>query len=166
MASTSPSSAATCTPPTTRTAAADVFDLHLPTGTIERISLGTGGVQIVGGHCTRPSISADGRFVAFQTNAVVDPADTNVWQDVYVHDRATQVTQLASISMTGAGSNNTCTDPRISGDGRYVVFMTRATTWSPGRPARACAPTGGTSRPGRPRSWAWPATARKATPTS
>jgi len=108
-------------------AAADVFDLHLPTGTIERISLGTGGVQIVGGHCTRPSISADGRFVAFQTNAVVDPADTNVWQDVYVHDRATQVTQLASISMTGAGSNNTCTDPRISGDGRYVVFMTRAT---------------------------------------
>jgi hypothetical protein len=105
----------------------DVFDLHIPTGVIERVSLGTGGIQIENGHSVHPSISADGRFVAFETNAVVDPADTNIWTDVYVHDRLTQVTHLASISLAGTGSNEKCTEPRISGNGRYVVFMSRAT---------------------------------------
>ena len=34
-----------------------------------------------------PAIHADGRFVAFATNLVIAPDDTNQEADVYVHDR-------------------------------------------------------------------------------
>jgi Tol biopolymer transport system component len=65
-------------------------------------------------------ITADGRFVAFESFARLVPADTDGDADVYVLDRRTGVTTLE----TGALEPGvTVTRPRISGDGRLLVFQ-------------------------------------------
>ena len=69
----------------------------------------------------RPSISADGRYVAFTgdaNNLVGD--DTNGFWDIFVHDRLTGETSLVSVSSTGQQGSGGC--PSISADGRYVAF--------------------------------------------
>jgi PKD repeat protein len=82
-----------------------------------------------------PSLSEDGRFVAFASgsNDLV-PGDTNGVGDIFVHDRDTGITERVSI--TGAGAQATCPpletngcnrDPVISRHGRTVAFRSRAT---------------------------------------
>jgi TolB protein len=65
-------------------------------------------------------ISADGRSVAFESLARLVPADADEGSDIYVLDRTTGRVTLESGGEPGAHSH-----PRISGDGRYVVFETR-----------------------------------------
>jgi Tol biopolymer transport system component len=84
-------------------------------------------------------ISADGRFVAFAscaTNLLGAPsseASTDIPQ-IFVRDLRTGRTVLASISTTGDPGNLYSQHPRISGDGRYVVFETAARNLAPGGP--------------------------------
>src|SRR5207253_1611748 len=72
------------------------------------------------------SISADGRYVAFEstaTNLVV--GDTNGRLDVFVHDRVNATTERVSVSSTGhpADTGQTFSSfPVLSADGRYVAF--------------------------------------------
>lgn len=71
---------------------------------------------------TSPVLSFDGRFVAFETQAVMEPRDHDsfTW-DVYLRDRVARTTKLASLSantFTFADSRG----PTISSDGRYVGF--------------------------------------------
>jgi Tol biopolymer transport system component len=68
-------------------------------------------------------VSADGRSVAFESLARLVPADTDDRMDIYVLDRRSSRVTLESAT-PGAGSEHT--SPRISGDGRYVVFESRA----------------------------------------
>jgi Tol biopolymer transport system component len=68
------------------------------------------------------SVSADGRFVAFASQARLSPADTNDVRDVYVLDRETGRATLESIDPAGRVWNAACDMPRLSGDGRIVVF--------------------------------------------
>lgn len=107
--------------------AADVFVLDAETGTIERVSVGPGGVQAneaSGG----PAISADGRWVAFSSRATnLASEDTTAVEDVYLHDRVTHATVLVSVSIDGAGSDQPSTTPHLSSDGRRVVFASTAT---------------------------------------
>jgi len=110
----------------------DVFVRHVATGVITRVSLASGGVEIVGGNCQEPALSADARFVAFRTHADLDPADDNGYQDVYVHDRQSLVTTWASVTSAGGAANDPCEHPQISADGRYVSFVSRATDLVPG----------------------------------
>lgn len=81
--------------------------------------LGAGSVS-----SARPSLSQDGRWVAFQTNAqiaVLDFGDPFIPPSPPVH-------YLASIRHTGiGGGNNTSWSPVITPDGRQVVFLSRAT---------------------------------------
>jgi Tol biopolymer transport system component len=73
---------------------------------------------------TDPSISADSRFVAFDTpTADFSPADTNFTIDVYVHDRQTRTTELVSVNTQGAVGNNVSDEPAISADGRFEAFQ-------------------------------------------
>ncbi|MBK8095652.1 MAG: PD40 domain-containing protein [Planctomycetes bacterium] len=73
-------------------------------------------------HC-----SADGRFVAFSSWADnLVSGDTNVATDVFVKDMTTGTIERVSVSSTGAQANGNCTEPRITPDGRYVVFVTTA----------------------------------------
>ncbi len=74
-----------------------------------------------------PSISADGRFVAFASNAGnLDVLDTNGLRDIFRHDRLTGATQLASLSTTGEVGVFLSSAPSISADGRRVAFESAA----------------------------------------
>ena len=76
----------------------------------------------------RPSISADGRFVAFESDASdLVRHDTLGFQDVFVHDRETGKTTRVSISSGGSQANGDSDDPSISASGRFVAFESDAT---------------------------------------
>ena len=100
----------------------DVFLRDLQLGTTVRVSLTAAGEQANSGGGT-PSVSADGRFVAFEsgsTNFV--SGDTNGFGDIYVKDMVTGAVARASVTSTGGEPNNESMTASISGDGRYVVF--------------------------------------------
>ena len=74
-----------------------------------------------------PGISADGRFVAFSSRATnLTAGDTNAFEDVFVADTASGEIELISRGTDGP-ANGASTFPRLSGDGRYVVFQSNAT---------------------------------------
>ncbi|MEQ1820995.1 MAG: hypothetical protein ABL949_00625, partial [Fimbriimonadaceae bacterium] len=105
----------------------DAFVHDSVTGETTRVSVASTGAQAVGGFASDPKISADGRFVCFQSsfpNLVLN--DTNGGWDVFVHDRQTGQTSRASVSSMGAQANGFCFEPGISGDGRYIVFSASA----------------------------------------
>jgi hypothetical protein len=65
------------------------------------------------------TISADGRYVAFQGgNPDSLVADINI----FVYDRLTHTTELVSLDRDGTHANDHSIFPSISGDGRYVVY--------------------------------------------
>jgi Tol biopolymer transport system component len=74
-------------------------------------------------HGTRPSMSDDGRFVAYTALDVVSPGDTEARTQIYVKDTITGAKELVSVSLTGLALHPAY-EPDISGDGRYVVFTT------------------------------------------
>ncbi len=106
----------------------DVFVRDRMTSTTTRVSVSSGGQQ--GNHVSaRPSISADGRFVAFISLAAnLVPGDTNGKLDDFVHDRATGTTTRVSVSSAEVQGNDESTfeAPAISADGRYVAFASYA----------------------------------------
>jgi len=101
-------------------------------GTIAResaTSLGEGGL----GNSAAPALSADGRFVAFQSDAGnLVPNDTNGDTDVFVRDRQTGVVQRVSIAWNGMEARDDSTCPALSADGRFVAFLSRAWNLYPG----------------------------------
>ena len=103
-------------------ATSDVFVRDRRSGTTERVSVdGSGGEADA--WSGSPSISADGRYVAFASSASnLVAGDTNHADDVFVHDRRTGTTQRVSVDSSGAEANDGVLRPSISADGRYVVF--------------------------------------------
>ena len=73
------------------------------------------------------AVSADGRFVAFVSNARLLPGDSNVVQDIYVFDRLHETVTLESRISNGMASNGGSGNPGLSADGRYLVFDSDAT---------------------------------------
>jgi len=104
--------------------AGDVFVHDLQTGETTRVSKSSTGVE--GNNWSNyPTISADGRYVAFispATNIVSNDTNGIAGRDVFVHDLQTGETTRVSISSTGIEGNSWSNSPKISGDGRYVVF--------------------------------------------
>ncbi len=81
---------------------------------------------------TAPSISADGRFVAFvSTSSDLVEGDTNGVADVFVRDLATGATRRASVASDGAQADGGSGPPAISGSGRFVAFSSEATNLVP-----------------------------------
>jgi Tol biopolymer transport system component len=75
-----------------------------------------------------PSISSDGRYVAYGADAsVLVPGDTNGSADVFLRDRVLGTTTRVSVSSADVEGNAHSTVPSISGDGRYVAFESLAT---------------------------------------
>src|SRR2546426_918376 len=96
------------------------------TTTLVSVNLtGTGGGN---GHSVSPVISADGRYVAFESEAPDLVAnDTNGVSDVFVRDLQSGTTTLLSVNSSGTGAGNgASTSPLISADGRYVAFVSAA----------------------------------------
>jgi CSLREA domain-containing protein len=110
----------------------DVFVFDRQTRTIERVSVSTAGLQ-GNNHSSSPAISADGRFVAFESVASnFVSGDTNNGYDVFVFDRETRAIEPVSVSadgLLGVGSSNS---PSISADGRFVAFHSDASNLVPG----------------------------------
>jgi Tol biopolymer transport system component len=80
------------------------------------VSVGAGGVQ-ANGVVYDPQISADGRFVAFQSFASnLVPSDTSYAHDVFVRDRQSGGTERVSPQ-----TDNGAFDPSISADGRFIA---------------------------------------------
>ncbi|MBN1450525.1 MAG: PD40 domain-containing protein [Anaerolineales bacterium] len=101
--------------------------VHAAPGDITRVSADSSGAEANGGS-TKPAISDDGRFVAFESGASnLVSGDTNNADDIFVHDRQTDQTTRVSVSSSGVEANGYSSSPAISGDGRYVAFYTDAT---------------------------------------
>jgi Tol biopolymer transport system component len=100
----------------------DVFVHDCQTGETTRVSVKSNGEQVGYGGVS-PSISGNGRYVAFQSLSrdLVD-GDTNGSMDVFMHDRETGQTARVSVSSSGEEGNDISWSPRISADGRYVAF--------------------------------------------
>lgn len=79
------------------------------------------------GNSHRPSLSADGRYVAFESAASdLVVGDTNGEQDVFVMDRTTGVVTRVSVASNGTQASAMSGEPAISADGRYVAFVSRS----------------------------------------
>ena len=110
----------------------DVFVRDRQSATTERVSVGNGDAQGNSGSVF-PSISADARYVAFQSIASnLVSTDTNIWQDVFVRDRTARTTELVSLAGNGAVGDDSSFTPSMTPDGRYVVFTSSATNLVPG----------------------------------
>src|SRR2546430_16487541 len=106
------------------------------TGPTERVRVWSAGTGANGAGFT-PAIAADGRFVAFASDATnLVGRDTNGAVDVFVHDRVTGATKRVSVSSTGAQANDDSFAgffaPAVSADGRFVAFSSDATNLVPG----------------------------------
>lgn len=110
----------------------DIFVRDTRTKATARVSVSSSGGE-GNGVSWAPSVSADGRFVAFYSSANnLVPGDTNHAQDIFVHDRETGETFLVSQSMDGGSANRASDEAAISADGRTVVFTSLADNLVPG----------------------------------
>src|SRR5207253_4573444 len=85
------------------------------------------------------ALSADGRFVAFDSAATdLVAGDTNLVSDVFVHDRQTGTTERVSVASDGAQGNGSsgllsfAFPPALSADGRFAAFLSSATNLAAG----------------------------------
>lgn len=122
-------------------ACASAADGAAAAGTIERVSVSSSGAQ-ASHDSTSPSVSGDGRWVAFVSTADdLVPGDTNRVSDVFLRDRATGETRRVSVRADGTQGDDDSDSLRsgqidfgpvyaetsISADGRYVAFTSFAT---------------------------------------
>jgi len=105
----------------------DVFLHDTLTGETVRVSVASDGTE---GDWTSalPSISSDGRFVAFESDAsTLVSEDTNDSRDIFLHDTQTDETTRVSVAEDGTQGNDSSFNSSISVDGRYVAFYSSAT---------------------------------------
>jgi Tol biopolymer transport system component len=103
----------------------------VPTGPAELVSVDSAGNQ-GNGNSYLPSISADGRYVAFASEAtnLIGPPTSGT--QIFLRDRVAHTTALVSKSLTGSYGNGNSDCPSISADGRYVAFSSDSTNLFPG----------------------------------
>src|SRR5690348_12969647 len=96
--------------------AASILALAAVAQSTSRASIATSGTQ-GDDDSFRCSVSADGRYVAFDSWATtLVPGDTNGWMDVFVRDRLTGQTTCVSVDASGAPGNFYSESPSISAD--------------------------------------------------
>jgi Tol biopolymer transport system component len=99
--------------------------------TLARINLGPGGIE-ADGDSRYPSISDDGRRILYSSYASdIVPGTTSV-PHVYLYDRIVGGTRVVDVDSSGASSDGPVGTARISGDGRFVTFDSRANNLVPG----------------------------------
>ena len=113
-----------------------IYVIWLASGVRTRLDLTSTGGRPKGQSMT-PSISADGRFIAFVSKAdltcgeaslcVTEPSDRNGVADIYLRDTQTNTTRRISRSYAGGDLDGRSYDPAISTDGRHVAFVSEAT---------------------------------------
>ena len=112
---------------------ADVFVFDRQTNTIQRVSVASDGTEANGFFSGGGTISADGRFVAYTSDAPnLVPGDTNDRNDVFVFDRQTNTTKRVSVASDGTEGNALSISGQISADGQYVAYWSDASNLVPG----------------------------------
>jgi CSLREA domain-containing protein len=115
--------------------AEDIFVYDRQNRTTERVNVANDGTQAnASSYSEAPSISADGRFVTFESTASnLVPGDTNQARDIFVYDRQTRKTERVNVANDGTQASNSSTSftPSISADGRFVAFRSGATNLLP-----------------------------------
>ena len=113
----------------------DAFVHDRVTGATERVSVASDGSE--GGDFTLAvtAMSDDGRFVAFASRAALAPGAQEGDDNVYVRDRQAGITELISVTDPDEGGSPDSFMPDISGDGRYVVFISESKTLFPEDPS-------------------------------
>ncbi len=112
--------------------AQDIFLKNLDTGVVRLVSTASDGAQGVG-HSSFGGISADGRFVAFNSPATnLVAGDANGQVDVFVKDLATGAVTLASVAADGTRGDGgsvagSASGGALSADGRFVAFQSDTT---------------------------------------
>ena len=100
--------------------------------TITRVSVDSAGNQANSDSYT-PSIWADGRFVAFESDASnIVPGDTNSSRDIFVRDTLTNTTTRVSLDSAGNQGKSSSSRASIWADGRFVAFNSNASNIVPG----------------------------------
>jgi Ca2+-binding RTX toxin-like protein len=104
---------------------ADVYIKSLVDGSLRLVSTDADGNQ---GYDSmlNPTVSADGRFVAFETEFGFAPDDTNGTWDIYLKDMQTGELQLISRSEAGILGDGASHGASISDDGRFIAFRSAA----------------------------------------
>ena len=110
----------------------NVFVRDRAAGTTTLVSAGALDAGNADGQSVLPSVSGDGRFVAFYSDRPFVAADANGHGDIYLRDLQAGTTTLVSRTPSGAGGNNVSGYASVSRNGRYVVFFTAATDILPG----------------------------------
>jgi len=111
----------------------DIYVVRLHDGAVSRMSVTSTGVQPAHGNSILPSLSADGRWLAFASTAPLDepssrsdPSRARAMRQVYIRDaiggRTTRVTRPPNRRFPNGDSSL----PSISADGRYVAFASEA----------------------------------------
>jgi len=110
----------------------DIFVRDTLANTTTRVSISSTGDGANDGSY-RPSISADGRFVTFDSDASnLVPGDTNNSTDIFVRDLSTNAITLVSVGSSGERGNDNSFNSSISANGRFVAFHSKATNLVPG----------------------------------
>jgi Tol biopolymer transport system component len=118
-----------------RNRAADVFVADLQTGTVELISRSAGGGS-ANGRSGAPALSADGRFVAFQSeasdlvcakNCAPAQEDINLLWDVFLYDRSTRTMSRLS-AHAGQVWMEASTGPALDARAEVTAFSSRHPT--------------------------------------
>ena len=108
-----------------------IFLVSLPSGAMTRVDVAADGGSRPGASMS-PAISADGRHVVFASRADLTCVDrgpcreNNGVADVYLRDTRTNITTRISRSVSGGEANGASYNPAISGNGRYVAFVSEA----------------------------------------
>ena len=106
--------------------APDVYVADVESGALRLASVSASGANSQRGSY-RPSLSADGRSVAFDSfSADLAPGDTSEDGDVYVKELDTGALEVASLTLEGASVEGRATDASLSADGRRVAFSSEA----------------------------------------
>lgn len=104
----------------------DIYLRDLVSGTTELITRGLNN-QPTNGESHYPSISGDGRFLAFHSWAGnLVPGDTNNTIDIFHYDRQNQTTRRVNLTITGSQANAPSTNVTISDNGRFLTFQSNA----------------------------------------
>ncbi len=94
----------------------------------ERDDVASNGTVGNGNFSLPRGISADGRFVLFDSNATnLAQGANNGTQQCYLRDRTAGTTVLVSVDNNGNAANSACSSGAISADGRYIAFASAAT---------------------------------------
>ena len=117
----------------------DVFHRDRWDGVTTLVSVSASGGYANGGG-ENPTMSADGRFVAFastSTDLLAGPDANGAIQDVFVRDVVAGTTAVVSVTSAGVQGNADSDFPVISANGRFVAFVSLATNLLPGPDANA-----------------------------